>query len=436
MAVAPVGLLVLRAWVEGGSERPLRVEVRLTADSGRGFERELMFSEPAAVEALVRAWLDGVLAGDAVTARLDAEMVTPRSRPAGMMALHDAGRGRGRIQPRARGGPPAAGERSVMRFQGRASQEGPATASPAPPGGAARAARAVVGGPARGRRLTAAAAALVVLALPAALALPGAASAVPRGATMFVHSAKSGDLQGGRLTLRGVGRKLTWVSNGGRSGVVSVARLHRRLFLPGTPPATGALHVAGQRPGRELALELSRPRHNASRQTVSYRVKRLDKRPVASRAGRASQRPVPRRFGPASLSIIGAPAVLGSTSGGNDCYTHFSNNTQGYGLQAVSDSNWPDDTWNPAPTGYVESNLSTSWESDGGLLRGCSASAVWQIVTDAPDLPPVSGAISFTTTYLWSGSYTNSCTSSNPQFSCQNVGNDAGDANWWINRSH
>jgi hypothetical protein len=64
VALAPVGLLVVRAWVEEGSGRPLRVEVRLTADSGRGFERELTFSEPAAVEALVRAWLDDVLAGD------------------------------------------------------------------------------------------------------------------------------------------------------------------------------------------------------------------------------------------------------------------------------------------------------------------------------------------------------------------------------------
>jgi hypothetical protein len=49
---------------EEGSGRPLRAVVRLTADSGRGFERELMFSEPAPVEALVRAWLDDVLAGD------------------------------------------------------------------------------------------------------------------------------------------------------------------------------------------------------------------------------------------------------------------------------------------------------------------------------------------------------------------------------------
>jgi hypothetical protein len=51
VAIAPVGLLVLRAWLEAGSERPLRVEVRLTADSGQGFERELMCSEPAEVEA-------------------------------------------------------------------------------------------------------------------------------------------------------------------------------------------------------------------------------------------------------------------------------------------------------------------------------------------------------------------------------------------------
>jgi hypothetical protein len=63
MAVAPVGLLVIRAWVEEGSERPLRAEVRLTADSGRGFEPELVFSEPVAVQALVRAWLDDVLDG-------------------------------------------------------------------------------------------------------------------------------------------------------------------------------------------------------------------------------------------------------------------------------------------------------------------------------------------------------------------------------------
>ena len=63
MGIAPVGLLVIRAWVQEDSERPLRVDVRLTADIGRGFQRELTLSEPAPVEALVRAWLADVLAG-------------------------------------------------------------------------------------------------------------------------------------------------------------------------------------------------------------------------------------------------------------------------------------------------------------------------------------------------------------------------------------
>jgi hypothetical protein len=63
MAIPPVCLLVIRAWVEEGSERPLRVEVRLTADTARGFQHELTFSEAAPVEALVRAWLAEVPAG-------------------------------------------------------------------------------------------------------------------------------------------------------------------------------------------------------------------------------------------------------------------------------------------------------------------------------------------------------------------------------------
>jgi hypothetical protein len=42
MQLAPVALLVIRAWPEEGSERPLRIEIRLTADTGRGFEREVI----------------------------------------------------------------------------------------------------------------------------------------------------------------------------------------------------------------------------------------------------------------------------------------------------------------------------------------------------------------------------------------------------------
>jgi hypothetical protein len=57
MMIAPVGLLVIRAWMEEGSEQGLRVVVRLTGDSWQGFERELVLSDPGRVQALVGEWL-------------------------------------------------------------------------------------------------------------------------------------------------------------------------------------------------------------------------------------------------------------------------------------------------------------------------------------------------------------------------------------------
>jgi hypothetical protein len=39
--------------------------------------------------------------------------------------------------------------------------------------------------------------------------MPATAPATPGGAMMFVHSAQGGELKGGRLILRGVGRELT-----------------------------------------------------------------------------------------------------------------------------------------------------------------------------------------------------------------------------------
>jgi hypothetical protein len=254
-------------------------------------------------------------------------------------------------------------------------------------------------------------AALTAAALGMLAVSPATASAVPRGATMFVHSAKSGELHGGRLTLRGVGRDVTWVSNGGKSGVVSVARLHRRLFSPGTPPAAGTLHIAGQRPGRELALKLSRPRYDASRHRVSYRVKRLNKRPASSRVARASQRAAPRRFGPASLSIIGAPPVLPGSFGGNDCRTTLENGT-GLTMFLQSSSKWDTDSWNPdVPEHELTSRQSTTWESDGGTLRGCSNTAVWNIFY--PD--GLFGTVTITTTYRWAGTPTYTCTPTGSQ---------------------
>jgi hypothetical protein len=60
MTIAPVGLLMIRAWVEEGCEQRLRVVIRLTGDSWRGFEHELALSDPARVEEVVREWLANV----------------------------------------------------------------------------------------------------------------------------------------------------------------------------------------------------------------------------------------------------------------------------------------------------------------------------------------------------------------------------------------
>ena len=84
-----------------------------------------------------------------------------------------------------------------------------------------------------------------------------ATSAVTRGTTVFTHSAESAEFRGGRLILRGVDRHGTLASSGGKSGVVSIARLHRRLFSPGMPPVTGVLHIAGQRSARDVSLKLT-----------------------------------------------------------------------------------------------------------------------------------------------------------------------------------
>jgi hypothetical protein len=137
-------------------------------------------------------------------------------------------------------------------------------------------------------------------------AAPASAQGPPGVGTVFVHSAKSGELDGGRLTLQGVGRRVTWAHHSDRSGVIAVRRLHRMLFSPKAAAATGTLHVAGHRGGDELTFKLSNPRYNRARRTVSYRAKPLNNKPLPSRAA-AQAAAAARRFGAASLSIVSAP---------------------------------------------------------------------------------------------------------------------------------
>ena len=134
---------------------------------------------------------------------------------------------------------------------------------------------------------------------------PVSAQAPPRDGTVFVHSAKSGELSGGRLTLLGVGPRVTWTHESGRSGTMAIKGMHRMLFAPTTPEATATLHVAGHRGGDEPTFKLSQPRYNRARHMASYQAKPLDKKSLPGRAGRAAQ--AARTFGAASLAIQGAP---------------------------------------------------------------------------------------------------------------------------------
>jgi hypothetical protein len=267
-------------------------------------------------------------------------------------------------------------------------------------------------------------AALVALA-------PGRADA----GSMYVHSASSGELVGGRLTLHGVGRRVSWTATDGSVGVARITRAHRRLFSPETP-ATGTLHIAGQRGGQELALRLSKPHYSAARRTVSYRAKPLAKRTAAASAAATA----PRRFGAASLSVVPHHSLGGtSRAGGNNCRAGYINDTW-YGMTYVSSDKWDTDTWefdSNLVSGFVAGSTNllvpveppglqfdgTEWESDGGLWRGCANHTSWTFVTD-PDNPDMSGippadiTIDFNLEWDWTQLPSFSCASSDPRFTC------------------
>ena len=212
---------------------------------------------------------------------------------------------------------------------------------------------------------------LVALAAGLLAALPATAAAVPGGATVFVQSAKSGQLGGGRLVLGGVSGRVSWATNSGRAGVISLRRLHRRLIRPGKP-ATGTLHIAGQRGGQELTLRLSRPRYNPARHTVAYRAKPLRGR----RAARAAGFRRPRRFGAASLSVIPHPTLMGTSPQGGPTCSVTINNQSDSDLTATNSDFQLIGTWHPAPPSTIPSPLEhgrsqATWASVGTVGGRC-----------------------------------------------------------------
>lgn len=56
------GLLIIRAWLEPGSDRPLRAHLRVTSDVANGFERTATFTSPGDVARVVTTWLGEVAA--------------------------------------------------------------------------------------------------------------------------------------------------------------------------------------------------------------------------------------------------------------------------------------------------------------------------------------------------------------------------------------
>jgi hypothetical protein len=265
-----------------------------------------------------------------------------------------------------------------------------------------------------------------------ALAVASAASA----ATTVVHSANSGELGGGRLTLHGVRGQVTWLSDSGHSGRGPVRHLHRRVFAPGLPAATGVLHAAGHRGGDEPTFRLSKPRYNRARHTVSYRAKPLNNQRLPGGAVRAAGVQQSGRFGAASLSIVPAPQVGSGDNGGKDCHGKFVNGTS-FPLVASRDS-WDTDTWASDPLGDLlygrQGNASiATWESDGGFLRGCSNTVTWSWIDGS--VPPADAPLTvvITTYEKWDGSdYSNTCnvTSGGDKYKCvgdgpQSAGNSA-----------
>ena len=63
MTIDRTGLLIIRAWIEEGSSKPLRAQVRISTDVSSGFERTLTLAEPEAVRDTVLEWLDEIMKG-------------------------------------------------------------------------------------------------------------------------------------------------------------------------------------------------------------------------------------------------------------------------------------------------------------------------------------------------------------------------------------
>lgn len=57
-----IGLMIIRAWVEEGSSKPLRAHIRLTSDVSAGVEHTVALADIEGVRDAVDSWLRGIVA--------------------------------------------------------------------------------------------------------------------------------------------------------------------------------------------------------------------------------------------------------------------------------------------------------------------------------------------------------------------------------------
>lgn len=60
----PTGLLIIRAWLESGSSKPLRATLRFTDDVSLGLERTVTLADADEIALVVRQWLTDIEGAD------------------------------------------------------------------------------------------------------------------------------------------------------------------------------------------------------------------------------------------------------------------------------------------------------------------------------------------------------------------------------------
>lgn len=192
------------------------------------------------------------------------------------------------------------------------------------------------------------------------------------------------------------------------TGVITVTRMLNLLEASRDEgPPNAAIEILDDKTADNvLALELAETTYDPATATLTFAARRLDSVDggLAHLDDRLDEE-LPAQFGPVALFIDSSP--FGST---NFCETQVQNYTE-QNVTLTGQSDWGTDTWDPAPpsNGFVLGlGDTTSWQSDGGIGRGCSNSTTWR----------QDDGTTFTTTitdpYSVSESNTVSCVSSDP----------------------